>query len=205
MELILVRHALPHRAVGDDGRPADPGLQEKGHRQAQAVADWLAHPHEGPIHALYVSPMRRARETAEPIARALALAARIDDDLAEWDRHAAEYVPVEELRAAKDERWFALLRGSAELGVDPGEFQQKVVGAMERIIASHRGQRVAVVCHGGVITSYVNSVVGVDRPVGFFHPEYTHITRVMAASSGERNLHSLNETAHLRGGLAGGA
>ena len=65
-------------------------------------------------------------------------------------------------------------------------------------MAGHPGQRVAVVCHGGVINAYTGHVLGVDNPL-FFLPEYTSITRVFAASSGERSIHTLNEFAHLRG------
>src|SRR6476661_554032 len=65
MELLLIRHALPVRIEGEEGTAADPELDELGHVQAQALADYLA---GEPIDALYVSPMRRAVQTAEPVA-----------------------------------------------------------------------------------------------------------------------------------------
>ena len=37
------------------------------------------------------------------------------------------------------------------------------------------------------------------EPPPFFHPNYTSIHRVAAASSGERSVLTLNETSHLRG------
>jgi hypothetical protein len=45
---------------------------------------------------------------------------------------------------------------------------------------------------------YAGHVLGIDDPL-FFLPGYTSISRVLAASSGERSIASLNETAHLRG------
>jgi len=61
------------------------------------------------------------------------------------------------------------------------------------------------VCHGGVINAYLSKILGIDNPTGFFYPNYTSIHRVMAARSGERTVHTLNETAHLRGtGLISG-
>jgi probable phosphoglycerate mutase len=36
------------------------------------------------------------------------------------------------------------------------------------------------------------------RHVFFFDPTYTSVNRFMAASTGERSVISLNETAHLR-------
>jgi len=59
---------------------------------------------------------------------------------------------------------------------------------------------VAVVCHGGVINSYVASVLGLpSQPPGFFYPNYTSIHRIAASRSGIRSLVTLNETSFLRG------
>lgn len=202
MELVLIRHGLPERLVSDDGSPVDPALVEMGWRQAEAVAEWLCQEAEGRLDALYSSPLRRARETAAPLAKRLGFEPVIDDDLAELDRDSGSYIPVEELRAIKDERWLALISG--EYGQDRLEFHTRVVGALERIVGAHRGQRVVVVCHGGVINAYAAHVLGIAttdgvRSTGFFLPEYTSITRVLAASSGHRAIHALNEIAHLRG------
>ena len=108
MELLLVRHALPVRRELEVGA-ADPELSEQGHAQAKHLADYLAA--EAPLDALYASPLVRARQTAEPIAEWFGLQIVLEDDVAEWDRHSNEYVPIEELKAAGDPRWQALLRG----------------------------------------------------------------------------------------------
>jgi 2,3-bisphosphoglycerate-dependent phosphoglycerate mutase len=189
MELLLIRHALPVRI--DEGTvdgPADPHLAPLGIAQAEALAAWLS---AEQIDAIWCSPMRRALETAAPVAARLGRPVTVDDGLAEYDRDAASYIPIEELKAANDPRW-------SELPEQPEEFKAVVVAAMERIVTAHPGQRVAVVCHGGVVNAYAGHVLGVDNPL-FFLPEYTSITRVLAASSGERSISTLNESAHLRG------
>lgn len=188
MELLFIRHGLPLRInEGDTDGPADPALSDLGRRQAVALAAWLA---DERVDAIWVSPMRRARETAVPLADRLALPVTIDEDLAEFDRDALSYIPIEELRAAKDPRW-------NEVPERPEHFHAAVVGTVERIIAAHPRQRVAVVCHGGVINAYAGHVLKIAEPL-FFLPGYTSVNRVLAASSGERSIHSLNETAHLR-------
>jgi probable phosphoglycerate mutase len=189
MELLFIRHGLPLRIdEGEATGPADPALSELGHRQARAVSEWLA---DERLDALWVSPMRRARETAAPIADRLGLPVTVDDDIAEFDREALSYIPIEELKAANDPRW-------NEVPEQPEHFRATVVGAVERIVAAHPRQRVAVVCHGGVINAYAGHVLGIAEPL-FFLPAYTSVTRVLAASTGERSIGSLNETAHLRG------
>jgi probable phosphoglycerate mutase len=55
-----------------------------------------------------------------------------------------------------------------------------------------------VVCHGGVINAWTSHLLGLER-IFLFEPAYTSVSRYLAASSGERSLLSLNETAHLRG------
>ena len=63
--MLLIRHGLPIRAIKPDGTPADPPLSELGQEQARRVADWLR---EEAIDRIYSSPLRRARETALPLA-----------------------------------------------------------------------------------------------------------------------------------------
>jgi probable phosphoglycerate mutase len=188
MELLLIRHALPVRI--DEGHvdgPADPALAELGHTQAAALAEWLAGEQ---IDAIWSSPMRRARETAAPVAARLGLDVTVDDGLAEYDKDAASYIPIEELKAANDPRW-------NQLPERPEEFAAEVVEAVERVIASHPGQRVAVVCHGGVVNAYAGHVLGIADPL-FFLPAYTSITRILASGAGIRSINTLNESSHIR-------
>ena len=196
MELLLIRHALPVRIEGEEGTAADPALAELGHDQAHALADYLSGEH---IDVLYVSPLRRARQTAEPVSAKLGLEAIVDDELAEFDRHSHFYIPIEELREEKDERWDDMIAGrwGDDGEVDPATFKAVVVEAVERVIAAHRGQTVAIVCHGGVINAYFAHLLGLEFPM-FFEPTYTSISRVLASSGGQRQVKSINEHAHVR-------
>jgi 2,3-bisphosphoglycerate-dependent phosphoglycerate mutase len=191
MDLLLIRHALPVRIEDGDG-PADPELSDEGWGQAGALAAWLA---DEEIDVMVASPLRRAQETAEPLASLLELEVATVDGLAEFDRNAPWYIPIEELKAADDPRWHAMIAGEWDL--DPDEFQRSVVEAVDGIIAEHPGRTVAAVCHGGTINAYLSAVLGLDRLM-FFVPDYTSVSRVRASRSGPRSLVSLNETAHLR-------
>jgi probable phosphoglycerate mutase len=188
MELLLIRHALPVRIdEGTADGPADPHLAPRGVEQAAALAEWLAHE---PVDAIWSSPMARARETAAPLSERLGLELLVDEGLAEYDKDATSYIPIEELKAANDPRWF-------QVPERPEHFRAVVVEALERIVAAHPSQRVAVVCHGGVVNAYAGHVLGLDEPL-FFLPGYTSISRVFASVGGVRSIGSLNETAHVR-------
>ncbi|MSO58823.1 MAG: histidine phosphatase family protein [Ilumatobacteraceae bacterium] len=194
MEMILVRHALPVRREATIG-PADPELSEIGHQQARYVADYLV---SEKLDALYSSPMKRAVQTCAPIAAALNLSPTIVPGVAEWDQNSNEYIPIEELKASNDPRWQAMLAGEWKSDESMEAFSARVVENIENLINSHSGDRVVVVCHGGVINSYLAHVLGLPNGQ-FFYPNYTSIHRVAASSRGHRSVISVNETSHLRG------
>ena len=195
MELLLIRHALPIRVEGATG-PADPPLSDVGHRQAASLVRWLE---PEPLDALVVSPMARARETAAPLSAHRGLDAVVHDGVAEFDKDADSYVPMEELKAAGDPRWQEIVDGGyfGDGDLTPEQFQATVVAAVEEVIAANAGGTAAIVCHGGVINAYVAHVLGIDDLL-FFEPGYTSINRIRASRRGHRMVVSLNETAHLR-------
>ena len=197
MELIFIRHGEPRSETRTDGSAADPPLTDLGNRQAEAVAIALTQDSVDNIDALYCSPMRRARETAAPIAARLGLTAEYRDDLQEWGRNSGRYIGDADLRAAgPDDPDVARLRSG--LADEHGyRFRAKVAAEVERIVSAHGGQRVLVVCHGGVINAYVSHILGTDK-VLLFGPAHTSITRVLAQSSGMRSLHTANEHGHIK-------
>lgn len=198
MELVLVRHAEPVRVgPGEADGPVDPPLTERGRVQARRLGRWLA---AETIDHVVTSPLRRAVETAAPLATALGLEPEIDPRISEYDHSADHYIPVEELRTTRDERWIAMIEGRwAEFGADdPDEFRRRVVPTLDSIARAHPGERVVVVGHGGVINVYTADVMGIDRLL-WVDVGYTSITRVAAARNGVRSLLTLNETGHLLG------
>ena len=190
MELIVIRHARPERLEGIEGG-ADPALTPVGHRQSELVADWVRSEH---VDAIYVSPMARARQTSQPIEEAMGMAAVVEPRIREYDAASSHYIPIEEVKKDKEawKRWIA-----QDEAADRTEFVSMVNEAFDEIAARHRGQRVAVVCHGGVINAVAAGILGLGNRM-FFNPHYTSINRMMVASSGERSIVSLNDIGHLR-------
>jgi probable phosphoglycerate mutase len=196
VELLLIRHAEPVRiGPGTAAGPADPHLTERGRAQADRLASWLG---TEPVDAVLSSPLRRARDTAEPVARTLGLHVEVVDGLMEYDAESDFYIPVEELRETRDHHWTAMIEGRwDELGGEPpDQFRARIVPCVDAIIERFPGGTVAAVCHGGVVNVYLAALLGLDRYL-WFHPEYTSISRIAAARTGERSVVTLNETAHL--------
>ncbi|HSB87705.1 MAG TPA: histidine phosphatase family protein [Ilumatobacteraceae bacterium] len=196
MELLLVRHALPLRLECVDG-PADPDLSPDGHAQAEHLATYLSSEH---LDAIYASPLRRAYQTAQAIAANRSIIVQLCDGIAEFDRYSGEYIPPEDLKAENDPRYYAVIGGQWDNEYETADaFQHRVVSEIELLVDRHPGERIAVVCHGGVINSYFCHVLGLSRQRGFFYPNYTSINRVAAARGGTRSVITINETPHLRG------
>jgi phosphohistidine phosphatase len=77
MLLFLVRHAKAKPGSPDELRP----LTKEGKRQARELGERLA-AHAMPPAAVVTSPLLRARQTAEAIARATGAELRVDERLA---------------------------------------------------------------------------------------------------------------------------
>ena len=192
MELILVRHGLPERVELAQGR-ADPALSDTGWQQARQVGKWLS---QETIEAVYTSPLRRAIETAQPLAESLGQRPVIHESVAEYDRDASHYIPMEELKQEDYPAWKAFVDGGYGEEVDMAEFAMRVAKGLEEIIGANAGRRVAVFCHGGVVNVWTAKVLGMAASL-FVDVGYGSISRFLCASTGERSIRSLNETGHL--------
>jgi probable phosphoglycerate mutase len=189
VDLLLVRHARPERIEREDGSPADPRLDATGRAQAERLGAWLA---DEKLDAIYVSPLRRARETAAPLLAPRGLEPIVEPRVAEFDRMSASYVPLEQLKEEDYERWLAFVQGGYGEGVDFDAFCRDAVAGIEEIVARHAGARVAVVCHGGVVNVWTAHVLGME-PRLFFDPYYASVHRYVAARSGQKSVVCLNE------------
>jgi alpha-ribazole phosphatase len=153
--LYVVRHAEP-AVVGVLLGQCDPPLSEAGRMRAVELLK------ETRLAVVYSSPLRRARETAELLARGAAI--EIVDDLREitygdWDGRTWAEIEARdpEMARRKMEDW----RGVTPAGGEPwSEFVARVTFAFERIKVGPRPA--AVVAHAAV-----NLVIaGVDMSYG---------------------------------------
>jgi probable phosphoglycerate mutase len=196
VDLYIVRHARPERQVVDHGDGADPALSELGLAQAERIADYLE---QEQIDHVVSSTMLRAFQTAEPLARRLGKDIEQIDDLKESDHRASAYVPMEELSPDDPHSAHYFSGDLYETVFSDGfeNFETRVVGAFEQVIAANRSRRVAVFCHGMVTATFLRSVLGFDD-VFAVTVDYCGLSRVRASSSGVRSVRSVNETHHVR-------
>jgi probable phosphoglycerate mutase len=211
-QLYLLRHGSVHRTVDGPpiGRQNDPPLNEHGRTQAAAVAVRLT---GEPIAKVYVSPLRRTAETAQPLLTARGAGSEPLEDLREielgdWEhgefaRRAAVGDP-DFARVMREQRWELI--PNAERA---DAFAARVMGAIEHAADAARPGEIAVAfTHSGVIAEACRLVTG-SQPFAFINSANASITRLVRMPDRRWVLVAFNETAHLprewQPGGAGGA
>lgn len=218
VEIILVRHGEP--AWTPDNRVEnDPELTPRGRAQAQALArrDW------GRIDELWVSPLVRARQTMEPLERALGQTAEIVDWLAEirnpdeWQGTPADsfYALFSEHNLSPRERlWQGLPGGEAVV-----DFHRRVVTGLQDTLAAHGlarvdatdphlwqqagSKRILWVAHGGTNAVSIGHLLGAE-PTPWewsrFDSSHTAVARlrtVRVSTAHAFGLHAFGDVSHL--------
>lgn len=168
MELVIVRHGqTPGNAARRYvGSASDEPLSELGRQQAR---DAVSFPD---VNRVYVSPMRRARETAAimfPQASQVVVPGIQEMDFGVFTgRSADEMVDDEQYRAWVD----GYCMGRCPGGESRPEFDSRVRQALQGLLreAAERGETaVHVVAHGGTLMSFMSGFADDERDYYAWH------------------------------------
>ena len=129
---------------------ADPPLNELGRSQSSELAAALAHEQ---LAAVYSSPLRRALETAEVVAAELGLEPVAVDALREVDVGSWQGLTRAEVEERFPEQYARWIGGGQgwEDGETYEQMGRRAVAALLELAASHDGERILAVTHGGPI------------------------------------------------------
>ena len=201
--LYLIRHG--RTAWNNDGRMqgwADPGLDDLGRLQAQALARRL---YSESFAAFYSSPLARSRETAEVVAAGHHMRVLYDDrlrerNLGEWTGLTFEAARQRNPECAEDD-W--RLPGPPG-GESQAELMARVAACLDEVAARHPEGTVGVFSHGGALSAYLEQLLGIapSRSVSFsFHN--TAIARLSLRLGHGHGYHvrvlSVGDDQHLNG------
>jgi broad specificity phosphatase PhoE len=158
--VLLIRHAHTD-ALGRflAGRAAGVPLSTIGRAQAERLGQLLA---ALPLAGIYTSPLERAVETARAIARHHSVPIHEDAGLQEIDFGEWTGCTFAELDDNAAWHTFNDRRSAATIpaGETPAGVQERIVGAITRLTAAHRGRTIALITHGDVIRSAVLYIAG---------------------------------------------
>lgn len=180
--LLLIRHAeVEARYQGVFGGRIDMELSPRGHEQATTLARYL---HSKPVSAIYASPMKRVQQTLVPVLQNGAPKPVIMPDLREvdfgdWTGLGLEQ--VQEKFGVSASAWLEQLECGGIANAECGEtFRDRVEPCLERILADHSGQQVAIFCHGGIIRMLLSLLLRWPlSSMAMFEIEYASLTQVV--------------------------
>jgi len=191
-EVLLIRHGEaepmpPTQALHP--KDVDMPLSVRGREQATALASRLG---RRGIGALYSSPLRRTRETAEALATATGLPIIEDPRLREVEIAGVGPVGMHDLAeiAIANGGWSHLPGTESSQAI-----RERMTIAIDALVAANAGARVAVFTHAGAINSYVAGLLGLKSD--FFFPTGNTSISIVRAREERRLLVSLNDIAHL--------
>jgi 2,3-bisphosphoglycerate-dependent phosphoglycerate mutase len=200
---VLVRHGASQPAVPGEPFPlldghGDPALAPEGEVQAIHVAERLA---IEPLTGLFVTPLRRTGQTAEPLATVIGIEPVVVPELREvflgdWDGgefrvRMAEGDPIA-IQAVVEERW-DVIPGAETME----SFADRVRAGIEGVAAAAGPDvTVAAFVHGGVIGEACRQATE-SRPFAFVHADNGSLTRLVILPGARWLLRSFNDTAHL--------
>lgn len=159
--IYLVRHGETEwnhdkRAQGQ----ADIELNTEGHKQAAATAAELAH-HD--IVAVYSSDMKRALNTARPIAEAHGLEVMSEPAFREIDQGEWTGLHVDEIKERWPDLWGPARHYSARPGGEsPQQVRARALKGIANVVTRYPDGHVVVVSHGGTIRWLAAETLGFD-------------------------------------------
>ncbi len=199
MKLLVIRHGESEADLLDvhEGR-ADFALTERGHRQAEAMANYVADNYD--ISKIYASTLTRAKQTAQHLSDKTGVSVVFDENLMEFNNGQIAGLP----RAVVREKYPEV----PELPIDKAvygqesqvEFRQRAENALSRILnEAEPNETIAVVSHGGMINQLFRSFF--NMPVDcmyFFNTADTGI-HIWSLTDRERRVIKANSDEHTKG------
>jgi len=197
MILYLIRHGESvYNAEGRIQGHSDIPLSEFGRRQSASLAACLA---AVPLEAVFSSPLRRAAETAAPIAAWHGLAVQFDDRLKEIHAGIFQGLLWTEIAERFPREALPWLGQEPDFVIPGGESRRQLMHRGQlglEAIRQQSYQTVAVVAHGGVLSAALKGLLGIPAQRNPFNLSNASISKLIWKN--DVKLMTLNQLDHLR-------
>jgi len=177
----------------------DVPLDETGIKQAELASDYFR---DIKIHRVYSSPLSRAWQTAEQIARVHHLRVQplegiIDMSFGNWEGHAHQEIQK------TDPETYRLWREKPHLVRLPGgetldDVRTRAMASLEEVIRKHPGETVVLVSHRVVNKVLLCGILGLDNSHFWQIAQDTTAINLIQCKGWEYILALMNETCHLK-------
>ena len=190
--LLLVRHATAEGHGRFQGQ-RDVSLSSAGRRELPRLCERCS---RYPIRAVYASDLRRARETAEAVARNFGLEVEVRPELREihfgewegltWNQISGRYPKLAT-------RWVKRFPHQTIPGGEPlSKFQRRIAAGVRKVVDANRGHCVLLVTHAGVIRLVLAKILGLPAPNLFRLSQDSCALNVIDFLDGSAIVHCVN-------------
>ena len=167
MKIYLIRHGETTGDIEDRfGGDYDDHLTQQGKAQSQELAKQLQ---DKGIEIIFVSPRIRAKETAEEVQKVLKVPVEVVDDLRERNHYgvltgltkteAKEKHPIDFEKISKDQIYHDVSNSESY-----EEVKERVIKVFNEILLKDY-KTIAIISHGGIISTYVREVLAEGKNV----------------------------------------
>ncbi|MFI7134044.1 bifunctional RNase H/acid phosphatase [Nonomuraea sp. NPDC050153] len=200
--LLLLRHGETALSVERrfSGR-GDAELTPNGLAQAAAAAERLSRePYR--LDAIVSSPLKRARQTAEAVARRTGLDVEVDEDLreldfGEWEGHT--FTEVQRRWPAELSTWLADPETAPPGGESFATVARRVQAAGERLVERYEGRTVLAISHVTPIKMLLRqALLAPLESLYRMHLDVACLSLIEYYADGPAVVKSFNDTSHLR-------
>ena len=199
MKILVIRHGESEADLLDvhEGR-ADFALTERGHRQAEAMADYVTAHFD--ISKIYASTLTQAKQTAQHLSEKSGIPIVFDSDLMEFNNGLLAGLPRAVVREKYPEVPDLPIDRSVYGQESQLEFRQRAENALSRILReSEQDECVAVVSHGGLINQLYRSFLNMPVERGFFFNTADTGIHIWGVTDRERRVIKANFDEHIKG------
>lgn len=196
LELILVRHGetanhVTNKHIGVTDIP----LGERGKRQALSLARTFA---REKLDAVYTSPLIRARDTAQPIAKALSIQAEELSGLCDRNYGIWENMTMDEIQEKYPDEHREWYENWLEYEIPRGESERQIyernAAALKVILDRHDKGKVLIVSHLCCIQNILSLLLDMNVEGGWhFQANHAGICRLKLDEYGFAAMTSFNE------------
>lgn len=202
LKIILARHGETdwNKERRVQGSGSNRPLTETGKQQAESIGSELKRER---IQAIYSSPLQRAMDTAQAIARHHQVEMQIEPSLKEIDAGELEGISLTKIGSylnqltAREHGYESIHEQYG--GESLSEVQQRAWSTIQRLADRHRDGVIVVVCHYFIILSIICSVLNLPiSEMGRLKLNVGSISAILFDERGTR-LALFNDTCHLVG------
>ncbi len=178
----------------------DPGLTGEGREHAGLLGERLR---ENGIELIYVSDLKRAKETADIINSFLGVEIVEDAELAEihlgeWEGKTPEEINRDHSNGY--EKWREKPSAVHIPDAEPiEEFRKRVDAAFKSIAEKSRDKTIAVVSHGGVLVSIMASILKADFDSVLLNTSFGNAGVTLVEYDGRFRMVYINDVTHIKG------